>query len=147
MKNKEPRSIRQKILSYVKILSITIIILGLCLGCVALALNEITMGLCGNTITKIVPSPDKKYDAVAFLRDCGATTAWTPNVSVIKHGYHLGNTDGNIFRGSYGETFIDFNWKDNSTLIIQYSISSGHPVSLQETQKNGLQILYLQVQP
>jgi hypothetical protein len=103
--------------------------------------------LCGNTVVKTITSSDKQYDAVAFLRDCGATTAFTPEVSILRHGEDLSNTGGNVFRGSYGETFIDITWASDTTLIIQYTISSRGSIQLQKNKMSDIEIQYQLIQP
>ena len=55
--------------------------------------------LCDNEIVTQLPSPDEKYKAVVFVRDCGATTTWSTHVSLIRSWSWVGRDDG-------GNTFV-----------------------------------------
>lgn len=52
---------------------------------------------CGNDITGTIPSPDGKYKAILFTRDCGATTRKGYQMSIFKKNKELKNNSGNIF--------------------------------------------------
>lgn len=39
--------------------------------------------LCGNTVLTTIPSPDARYVAIVFTRDCGATTDFSTQLSVL----------------------------------------------------------------
>jgi predicted secreted Zn-dependent protease len=43
------------------------------------------------------PSPDGKYKAVLFVRDCGATTVLSTQVSLLRLNAQLKNGSGNLF--------------------------------------------------
>jgi invasion protein IalB len=51
--------------------------------------------MCGNTVLAETSSPDGKYRAITFDRDCGATTNASTQVSVIRSWWYLRNTTGN----------------------------------------------------
>lgn len=53
--------------------------------------------LCKNEIITELPSPDGKLKAVVFQRDCGATTDYSTQVSILKTSDKLANKGGNIF--------------------------------------------------
>jgi len=72
-----------------------------------------------NTVVKTLKSPNGKYIAIAFIRDAGATTGFSPQVSVIESNQSFENKAGNVFRGNDSE-YIDIEWVDNSTLKISY---------------------------
>jgi hypothetical protein len=75
-------------------------------------------------------SPDGKYYAVVFIRNVGATTDFSMQVSIIKQGSFLGNTSGNIFicDSDHGKAipqedhtfWLKLSWLSPSELIIQY---------------------------
>lgn len=54
-------------------------------------------GLCNNEIYAEVPSPDSRYKAVIFQRDCGATTGFSTQISILPADNTLENDSGNIF--------------------------------------------------
>jgi hypothetical protein len=73
-----------------------------------------------NDIKEIKPSPDGKFAAIAFIRNGGATTGYSPQISILKNNEKLGNKTGNIFIGAKSR-YISVYWKNNSTLVVQYN--------------------------
>lgn len=71
---------------------------------------------CGNTTKAEVTSPDGKYVATAFIRDCGATTDFSPQVHLRPRGERLAQT-GNVFVGDHSPK-IQIAWLSASHLII-----------------------------
>lgn len=53
--------------------------------------------LCGNQLLSEIPSPDQAYKIAVFQRDCGATTGFTTQVSLLKAEEILPNESGNLF--------------------------------------------------
>jgi hypothetical protein len=53
--------------------------------------------MCGNQLLSEVLSPDQVYRVVVFQRDCGATTGFSTQVSVLKAKETLPNESGNLF--------------------------------------------------
>jgi hypothetical protein len=101
--------------------------------------------LCGNSFENRIASPDGRYQAVTFLRDCGATTGYTPQVSIFKpddklHRYQ----EGNIFVGSYEETFVKVKWITDTHLVIWYTVSQNNLPTQMITNKDGIMIEYKQ---
>lgn len=82
-------------------------------------------GMCGNYIHSQTASLDKKYEAVIFQRDCGATTGFSTQISIIKFGSELENDPGNIFSisGHPEEVAPELVWVDENTLHIKHDIT------------------------
>jgi hypothetical protein len=86
--------------------------------------------MCGNKIIRTEFSPDKKNKIVIFLRDCGATTDFSTQVSILKVDKKLENESGNIFSADSerGKAKTDENnivaikskWINNNKVIITY---------------------------
>lgn len=96
---------------------VTIAILGAILcGCVS--------DLCGNKQISEVVAPNGKLKAVTFRRDCGATTAYSVQVSIIPATKPLPNEGGNVFVAS-GEPNIVVRWIGDRHLSISGGSSSG----------------------
>lgn len=53
--------------------------------------------MCANEAIIEVASPDAKHKAVVFQRDCGATTGFSTQVTVLPAGASLQNEPGNVF--------------------------------------------------
>lgn len=54
-------------------------------------------GLCASTVIQTSPSPDKQHDAVLYELNCGATTTFSTQVSLVGHGEAIGREAGNLF--------------------------------------------------
>ena len=65
-------------------------LLGICAAFIVLlafaiyGLSELGENLCGNEIIEEIKSPDNKYKLVIFQRDCGATTGFSTQISILK---------------------------------------------------------------
>jgi hypothetical protein len=73
--------------------------------------------LCENVMIDMVASPDDLWQAVAFERNCGATTSTSINISLITmRDFPRGS--GNIFVSSGNG--VKLAWDDSSTLDVVY---------------------------
>ncbi len=54
-------------------------------------------GMCANEVLQEIPSPDNKLKAVVFQRDCGATTGFSTQMTILKTDEKLQNTSGDVF--------------------------------------------------
>lgn len=106
----------------IKFLFVTSIIL---LSCGYLFFRVLGNMLCGNEIFQEVNSPDNEYKAVVFQRDCGATTGFSTQISILKPSKELPNSGGNIFimDGHPDWTSVQVKWDTNRSLSINYSES------------------------
>lgn len=66
------------------------------IGAIALFVSRLP-DLCANTVLAEYPSPTGKLKAVVFDRDCGATTDFSTQVSILPSSSSLGNEGGNLF--------------------------------------------------
>jgi hypothetical protein len=79
--------------------------------------------LCGNQEITRIPSPDGKIEAVLFERDCGATTNFSAQISVVPKGAPAEGI-GNVFVGGtyHGPTWLgppaNVKWVTSRLLII-----------------------------
>lgn len=102
-----------------------------------------TIILRNNTVVKELSSPDKKNKAVAFIRDCGATTDFSPQVSLLKDNEQFRDDPGNLFVG-YHSKFIDISWADNTTLVVLYDCKDSY-ISEKVDQVGKIKIKYTKV--
>jgi hypothetical protein len=72
---------------------------------------------CGNTVVSSSVSPDGKFEATVFIRDCGATMDYSPQVDLRPKGKPLRNT-GNVFVGK-GDAQIKIQWLSSTQLLIR----------------------------
>ncbi|SNR97327.1 hypothetical protein SAMN05192560_2045 [Methylobacillus rhizosphaerae] len=105
---------------------------------------------CGNNLLTEVWSPDGKYKVVVFQRDCGATTGFSTQLSLMPSQHQLGNESGNIFvadtnhgaapSGIGGGPSVSIQWLDPESLVVIH-----HPnarISMAEPQSSGVRIMY-----
>ncbi|MDN3018881.1 hypothetical protein PH210_22165 [Paenibacillus sp. BSR1-1] len=102
-------------------------------------LDLVFAGACGNQIQKSVPSPGGDKVAYVFLRDCGATTNYSPQLSILKKDEDLENESGNTFKS---DKSFSIEWLNESTLQVTYSKSS--ETFEKDTSVNGVKIKYIE---
>ncbi|MBS1791922.1 MAG: hypothetical protein JST85_29720 [Acidobacteria bacterium] len=82
---------------------------------------------CDNQIKQELTSPDGKYRATAFIRNCGATTGFSPQVYLRPVEKEMKET-GNIFVADHSDQ-ISIRWVSASELEIS---SAGQIVTSQQ---------------
>lgn len=92
--------------------------------------NAIFGDLCGNFVVDRVPSPDAQLELVVFERDCGATTGFSTQASIVAAGAALENVPGNVLdadtnhgaapAGPGGGPELRVRWTGTRTLSIAY---------------------------
>jgi hypothetical protein len=85
---------------------------------------------CGNQPLAEVRSPGGARKAVVFQRDCGATTGFTTQVSVLPPGGDLPDDGGNVFvaddddgaapAGPGGGPAVYVAWLDDTRMVIRH---------------------------
>jgi hypothetical protein len=113
-------------------------------GCINIA------GDCGNEILRVHYSPTKQLKAVVFGRDCGATTGFSTQVSIMSANDDLSNEAGNVFvadtdhgkspSGPGGGPPVDVEWKGESSLNVIYDNRAR--VFLRKDSQNGVTVTY-----
>jgi hypothetical protein len=99
-------------------------------GLMLLVGYSVTRGMCGNRIAQEIPSPDGRWKAVIYERDCGATTDFSTQISIVKRQDDVGDENGNVFiadsdDGSVpvsglGVLAVDVTWTPSGTLTVHY---------------------------
>lgn len=94
----------------------------------AVAVDFLFGSTCKNEILAELPSPDGAYKAIVFQRDCGATTGFSTQVSILRSRHSLGDDTGNVFvsdtnhgaapSGSGGGPEVGIRWMSSSSLVI-----------------------------
>jgi len=86
-----------------------------------LFLNHLIDETCGNQVFSEIVSPGKKYKAMIFQRDCGATTGFSTQISILEAGDSLGNSSGNIYivDGAPAEVAPEVKWLSDQNLTIR----------------------------
>ena len=89
----------------------------------------VSWSTCRNTVIERIPSPDGRRAAVIYARNCGTTTDFSTQLSVLpRHRGPWGN--GNVFvadtdhgkapSGKEGGPTVKARWLDNRTLEVRY---------------------------
>ena len=107
---------------------------------------------CGNYVASRADAPGGALSAVMFQRDCGATTGFTTQVSILRPG-ELPNGKGNAFiadddrgaarAGDWGGPWAEIQWLGPDCLRIRYA--SGTRIFLRREEEAGVRIIYQQV--
>jgi hypothetical protein len=94
--------------------------------------------MCGNTIFQEIGSPDDEYKVVVFERNCGATTGFSTQISILYESEELPNESGNIFTmdGHPDSSKVVATWVDNQTVNISYN--AGYDVYSNEVKYRGI---------
>ena len=94
-----------------------------------------------------VISPDRKYEAVLFQRDCGATTAFSTQVSIIPadgaiedagNAFVADDDHGKAAAGSWGGPRAEVRWRSSNELLVRYA--EGSRIFEQEASVSGVEV-------
>jgi hypothetical protein len=109
--------------------------------------------MCGNQIVEEVQSPNNKFKAVIFTRDCGATTGYSTQLSILEMTDQLENETGNTFILSdnvgdglsfaNGGARIGVIWTGDSALTVYFDNRTDF--TSQETEIQDIKITYDQL--
>ena len=91
---------------------------------IALSLNYLGCGLCGEEIKHEVKSPNGKYVATVFERNCGATTPYITHLNLRESGEDFKpNSNGVIVQGEVytvkGQSEIKVTWSTELSILIE----------------------------
>ncbi|WP_288459305.1 hypothetical protein [uncultured Sphingomonas sp.] len=104
---------------------------------------------CSNTIVSRARAPHGQHEAVMFQRDCGATTGFSTQISVLDEGGRLAGA-GNAFRADddhgaaradeWGGPWAEMRWLSPDHLLVRYEAKSR--LFEQEEGVSGVRISY-----
>lgn len=85
---------------------------------------------CANTLIQELESPDGEIRTVVFERDCGATTGFSTQISLLPKNAPVPKEGGNTFiadtdhgeapAGPWGGPEVELEWTDNRALTIRH---------------------------
>jgi len=111
---------------------------------VAIVASTSGCGLCGNADFREYPSPDRAMKVVVFTRDCGATTDFSTQLSVLRGADSMPGGIGNAFvaDSNHGQasTAVDVRWLDARTVEVYHSAHAR--VFKAETSVGGIRIVH-----
>lgn len=107
---------------------------------------------CGNSLIRRADAPDGEHSAVMFQRDCGATTSFSTQLSIVRPGERVGS--GNTFRadddhgaafaGDWGGSWAEMRWLGPDHLLVRYAARSR--VFAKKEQVAGVHVSYQSVE-
>jgi hypothetical protein len=124
-----------------------------------LAVLPLSLGLgacsdiCSNTEVARSTSPDGRFDAVLFQRDCGATTGFSSQISLVAAGenidsssplYRADDDHGAAQVGAWGGPWTEAKWIAADKLLVRYAERSR--IFEQDEYSDGISVSY-QVAP
>jgi hypothetical protein len=129
---------------------ITMVRLGMLAACLSV-LNGCS-GPCASREISRAEAPDGLHKAVMFQRNCGATTGFSTQISVLApdeeppgvgNAFRADDDHGAAVAGGWGGPWAEMRWIDNGTLLIRYASESR--IFEQSRQVSGVQIRYQKV--
>lgn len=129
----------KNMLKYLLIITGTIITLMIVV--IFMFINFSFNDMCGNEIFQSIVSPNKEYKVIVFQRDCGATTGFSTQISVLKAYKNLPNEAGNIFIANGHPDYhpVKITWIEDQKIIIQENFSESF---LRNTTYKHIKIIY-----
>lgn len=90
--------------------------------------------MCGNDIWAEYPSPNGQLKAVVFQRDCGATTGFSTQVTILEADNDLPNRAGDILiiEGHPGTVAPAASWSDDIALVLHYRQTGSESLAAKE---------------
>lgn len=96
-------------------------------------------GMCANTVITSSTSPNGKWKVVLFERNCGATTAFSSQISLLESDEELTNEAGNIYIAEGYPKGYTLNWESNASVNIGGTSATSNK---KVTQFNDIQFSY-----
>ncbi|NRT56800.1 hypothetical protein [Sphaerotilus uruguayifluvii] len=94
---------------------------------------------CGNEVASTIESPRGGHVAVIFNRNCGATTGFNTQLSVLAKGDSVPKGGGNAFTAD-GSLALKVRWVSESELVV--AGFQGAKIFKQERLANGVSVSY-----
>ena len=98
---------------------------------------------CGNEICQRFDSRSGRYKILKFSRDCGATTGFSTQISILPIAKNLSNEEsGNVFvcNAYINDTSVKVQWNNDSSVMIIYK--KDLKILKNDSAINGIKIKY-----
>lgn len=125
--------------------------LGLVVAPTLLFLVDVSPDPCRHQVVGTFTAPEGLKKAVVFQRDCGATTGFSTQISILPLSHDLPDESGNVFiadcdhgaapAAAHGGPEVHLSWSDSNRLEIRF-----HPkarVFRSESSRDEVEISYL----
>jgi hypothetical protein len=123
-----------------KTILMTIIVILLVFTAGKYLLDFLFVDMCGNDIKQKILSPSGVKVAYVFERSCGATTGFSPQLSILdkNEDFDIQNESGNTFRS---DKEFSIEWLDEKNLKVIYDKSS--ETYEMDKKVNGIEVKYV----
>lgn len=95
--------------------------------------------MCANEVTAYKTSPDGQWKVVLFERNCGATTGYSTQISLLEATDSLANESGNVFVAEGQPITYALAWESNSTVVVR---GTGNRQFKKEPSLSGIKFRY-----
>jgi hypothetical protein len=104
---------------------------------------------CTNTVVSRIDAPGGEHSAVMFQRDCGATSGFSTQVSVLEDGdepsgggntYRADDDHGAAELGNWGGPWAEITWLTPNHLLVRYA--AGSRIFEQDEEVAGVNVSY-----
>jgi len=96
---------------------------------------------CEVTVKRQIPSPHLRRVAVIFEKDCGATTAFNTQVSIVSNANNFSSDDAPPVLAIKGQYDLRIKWLNDDA--VQIEIPKGAQIYRQENRINNVTIRYI----
>ena len=93
---------------------------------------------CENEVSADLPSPNGKQRVILFSRNCGATTGFNTQATLLGKGEKLDDEGGNVFIIDQGNAKVS--WKNDDGILVTFG--PGVRVFKKEISVKGIEIEY-----
>ena len=107
--------------------------------------------MCGNQVLSEQLSPNRRWKVVIFERDCGATTSFSTQASIVDARGGLPPGDGNIYIADYargsrnpgpgGGPRLSARWTSDASVVVTREAAR---VFQQEPRHGGITVIYVE---
>lgn len=106
--------------------------------------------MCNLNLAQELASPQGQYKAIIYQYDCGATTPFTTNISILSRTEEIEYVAGNLFvayhssrSGPWHGPYTEIKWLSETSLVISYVADA--TVSKQEKSVGSVVASYVQL--
>jgi hypothetical protein len=110
-------------------------------GIVGFGLWSVPLFACGNEVVERLPSPDGMREAVVFTRNCGATTDYSTQVSILPAGGVLPDRPGNTYVTAH-PTRVEVTWEGSHVAVIRRAVTG----TTEQAEVGGIQVRFLDLE-
>lgn len=110
-------------------------------GIVGFGLWSVPLFACANEVVERLPSPDGTWEAVVFTRNCGATTDYSTQVSILPAGGVPSDRPGNTYITAHA-TRVEVTWEASHAAVIRRAVTG----TIEHPEVGGIRVRFLDLE-